>query len=76
VITFAGGLHSAGRVDRVPEETVARHFGADDACDYGPRVDAAPHLKTSSGPVRDGEHRGPCQQVQRHRRDFGRVFLS
>ena len=37
-----GGLHPARRVDRVPEQAVARHLAAHHARHHGPRVDTNP----------------------------------
>ena len=39
-----GGLHPARRVDRVPEQAVARHLAPHHAGHHGPRVDTHPEV--------------------------------
>mmetsp|Transcript_89867 Transcript_89867/g.253444 ORF Transcript_89867/g.253444 Transcript_89867/m.253444 type:complete len:225 (-) Transcript_89867:663-1337(-) len=48
----ARGLHAAGGVDRIPEQTISRHQGADDTCDDSAAVDA--HTQTYRGIIAGG----------------------
>lgn len=44
LLRLAGALHPRGRVHRVAEEAVARHFGANDTGDNRTRVHSASYL--------------------------------
>lgn len=74
--TFTSTLHTAGGIDSVPEEAVARHGGAHDAGHAGPRVDARADHERRAGPVRHACALQAAQQGQRHVRYLRRVAFA
>eukprot|EP01136_Pigoraptor_vietnamica_P010965 Opistho-1_new@49258 len=69
-------FHAACRVDRISEQTVARHFQTNDTRDDGTRVNARPQLQLAVGQVAYAEVDRAAEEVQRHRRNLARVPIS
>lgn len=72
--TFTVRLHSGRRVDRVAEETVARHFDADHSGDARARVEPDADPQRHVRPVRNAKVPHAVYEIQRHRGDLAGVF--
>ena len=62
--TIAGRFHPRSRVNGVTEETVARHFGANDTGDARPCVQTDADGYGNVGPVRNTEAFHSVDQIQ------------